>query len=281
MAARVGYDPFFAWARKTIVASMAPASLRGFVAKVDLVDEQGMDHGARTLQASGECRELLDVVALTIAIAIDPQSLVRPMAVEPTPPQTTTVVEAPQPPTAKTPAPLPREPEEERSQSRVPTFEVAAGAVASAGVAPLMAAGIALGGAVRSARLSVEVEGRVDVPVSVPATGGGSLLSWLGTAAVVPCVLLSPTFLCAVGQLGSMQVSSENVTPRRAESVLWVAVGGRFGVELPLHEEAALRVRTDFVGDVRPPTFRLNGMDQWTAPAVAASLSLDIVVHFQ
>ncbi|MGA7121912.1 MAG: hypothetical protein WBY94_17525, partial [Polyangiaceae bacterium] len=62
VAARVGYDPFFAWARKTIVASMAPASLRGFVAKVDLVDEQGMDHGARTLQASGECRELLDVV---------------------------------------------------------------------------------------------------------------------------------------------------------------------------------------------------------------------------
>jgi hypothetical protein len=67
VAARVGYDPFFAWAKRTIVASV---TRRGgaFVATVDMVDDDGVSHGARELRTEGECRELLDAVALAIAM---------------------------------------------------------------------------------------------------------------------------------------------------------------------------------------------------------------------
>ncbi len=76
VAARVGYDPFFAWATRTIVAGITRRDV-AFVATVDMVDDQGVSHGARELRTTGECGELLDAVALAIAIAIDPQSLSR------------------------------------------------------------------------------------------------------------------------------------------------------------------------------------------------------------
>src|SRR5580698_5235802 len=59
VAARVGYDPFFPYATRTIVVSIARRD-RAFVASVDLVDEGGLSHGARELPAEGNCTELLD-----------------------------------------------------------------------------------------------------------------------------------------------------------------------------------------------------------------------------
>ncbi|HTB72556.1 MAG TPA: hypothetical protein VK762_04915 [Polyangiaceae bacterium] len=81
VAERVGYDPFFAWVKQAVVASMAPDGRRGFVARIRLVDEQGIEAGTRDLHADGACADLLDTAALAIAIAIDPQSLTpRPVA---------------------------------------------------------------------------------------------------------------------------------------------------------------------------------------------------------
>lgn len=77
VSVRVGYDPFFGWARKTIIANMSASPSRGFVARVMLVDEDGIAHGARELRTSGACAERLDPVALGIAIAIDPHALAR------------------------------------------------------------------------------------------------------------------------------------------------------------------------------------------------------------
>ncbi len=45
-----------------------------FVATVDLVDEQGIRHGGHELRGQS-CDELLDAVALAVAISIDPQLL--------------------------------------------------------------------------------------------------------------------------------------------------------------------------------------------------------------
>src|SRR5271170_1386767 len=78
VAARVGYDPFFAWANKTIVATMAADRPGGFTARVGLVDEGGTEHGTRDLHTDGDCSDLLGASALAIAIAIDPRSLMPP-----------------------------------------------------------------------------------------------------------------------------------------------------------------------------------------------------------
>ncbi len=281
VASRIGYDPFFPWATKTIVAGMAPTAPAGFVASVNLVDEHGMEHGTRALRTEGSCSELLDAAALAIAIAIDPLSLAaaKPAAAEP--------------PRGEVAAPsaAPVYPSTTFATERIAVGERAvsppglvvqggAGAVASTGVAPLPAVGFTAGVAVRRRGLSVAIEGRIDAPASAAAPGGGRASSWLAEAALLPCAHAGPVFVCAVGQLGSMQVASKGVSNGGYDSVRWLAVGGRFGAQLPLGGEMGLRVWSDVVGDLEPTTLQLNHAMVWQAPEVASSLGADVVVQF-
>ncbi len=87
VAARVGYDSFFPWAKRTVLATVSRRD-GAFVARVDLVDEQGIRHGGHELRTDGACGELLDPVALAVAIAIDPKLLLaRPVAADAPPPR--------------------------------------------------------------------------------------------------------------------------------------------------------------------------------------------------
>lgn len=290
VAARVGYDPFFAWANRTVVAGITRRD-GAFVATVDLVDDKGVSHGARELRTEGECRELLDAVALAIAIAIDPQSLSR---VTPSP--------APPPPAPPAPSqaaleshskiapPPPVPPEREtESLSRAPAstgrrsgaFEISAGAVASGGVAPTLAAGLALGLGLRWHTFSLSLEGRIDAPAGGSAQGGGEVSSWLVLGGLAPCVHVGPLFGCVLGQAGSAQTSGSGVPGPLSGSAPWWAAGGRVGVLLPANDDLLLRVRTDVVANLDRATLQLNGSGAWTAPPVATSLAADVVLHFQ
>ena len=72
MAAQIGYDPFFAWAKQTVVVLVARGR-GGFTAHVELVDAQGdCTRLARHLVGRPELRaELFDAAALAISIALD------------------------------------------------------------------------------------------------------------------------------------------------------------------------------------------------------------------
>jgi hypothetical protein len=281
VAARVGYDPFFPWAKQTVVATMSVAPAGGFAASVSLVDEQGVDHGKRTFRAQGECRELVDVAALAIAIAIDPRSLM------PHPPSPPPEPVGPAPPAAPAlalphvePAPeIPPPPEPAPART---VFEATAGAVASDGVAIPPTFGGVLGAAVRRGRLSLGVEGRIDVPATADAPAHGSLSSELFAVALVPCLHLGRVFACALGQVGRQNDASHDVPNAMSRWTTWAAVGGRFGVEAPLQGTLGLRVRSDVVGDLRRRTLQVDGVtNYWIAPALATSLGIDAVVHFQ
>ncbi len=279
VAARVGYDALFAWAKKTIVARMAPAAPHGFVASVTLVDEQGREHGARSVHTDGGCDEFLDVAALAIAIAIDPQSLM-PQPSAPTPPHK----QRPSPPPSAPPPPhessLALSPVLNRDTTPSLLFSGNVGAVVSAGVAPRPAAGGALGATARWGAVSLGIEGRVDAPASAAASGGGSVSSWLAEVAVLPCAYTGPVLFCAVGQVGSMQTSSSGVSDGRSSSVFWLAAGGRIAVEVPFEGRDVLRIRSDFVGNYRPPDLELHSASVWQAPSVSSSLGADVVISF-
>lgn len=285
VAARVGYDPFFAWAKRTIVAGITRRE-GAFVATVDMIDEDGVSHGARELRTEGECRELLDAVALAIAIAIDPQSLSRP-APPPAPPPPSQPADEIHPETAG-PPPTAR-PEADTLPHRAPStgaptttaFEVSAGAVASGGVAPTLAAGLALGVGVRWRAFSLSLEGRIDAPAGGSAQGGGDVSSWLVLGGLAPCLHLGPLFGCALGQAGSVQTSGSGVPGPLSASTLWWAAGGRVGVVFPARDDLLLRLRTDVLANLDRATLQLNGLGAWTAPPVATSLAVDAVLHFQ
>jgi hypothetical protein len=280
VAVRVGYDPFFPWAKQIIVASMAPAPSHGFVASVSLVDEQGVDHGKRSLRTDGECQELVDAAALAIAIAIDPQSLVprpAPPSEAPASPQSTAHVDAPaiapsSHDVGPAPSPVPAAPW---------TVEASAGAVASGGSAPSPVFGGAVGVAIRWARVSLGLEGRLDAPATAQGRGGGSVSAELGVATLLPCVHFGRVFACAAGQIGAQRESSEGVLDSQRKWWPWLAAGGRLGVEVPLQNTLGLRVRSDIVYNVNRPALFLHDMSAWTAPAVSTSLGADAVVHFE
>jgi len=282
VAARVGYDPFFAWARRTVVVNVVRRR-QEFVATVNLIDEQSIAHGARELRTGGECRELLDAVALAIAIAIDPQILAHPpesSAPVPPPPPPSTVIAAPPPVAAPPASPVERGPSP--PPSAAPTaFEASIGLVASSGDAPNMAAGLSAGGAVRWAPVSVGLEGRVDAPATESATGGGQVSSQLVVVAVVPCRSFGPFAACAVVQGGAMRAWSNGVPDRRTAWTESWEVGGRAGVFVPVATNLFLRVRTDILGNLHRASLELRGTGVWPAAPVTSCIGVDAVLRFR
>jgi hypothetical protein len=292
VAARVGYDPFFAWAPRTVVASVARRK-KAFVATVDLIDERGIEHGARELRAEGECGELLDAVALAIAIAIDPKSLAAPAESTDVATEQPSAPSAPPPPASPADAPSPEaraEASAQPSAGTVPsspssprelTLEPSLGAVASTGVAPDVAFGVALGAALRWRSFSVAVEGRVDAPASKAASGGGEVSSWLAVAAVVPCAYIGPALVCGVFQGGSMQASGSGVGNAQSRSVQWWAAGGRLGALFHVAGNLSLRARVDVLANLDRATLWLNGSEASRADPVPVSTGVDAVLRFR
>lgn len=209
VSARVGYDPFFPWARKTIVASMSASPSGGFVAQVVLVDEEGIAHGARELRTRATCADLLDPVALGIAIAIDPHAIAgpaeshddQPDSLPRTEPDTYTAgsphpsprsarndegdaaasapgassaaelraSSAPTAPSPSVPDVAPQRPRASNGRAQATSFGLMVGAVTSLGVALQPAFGPTAGVEVRRGMLSVGLEGRVDLPSTASA----------------------------------------------------------------------------------------------------------------
>lgn len=278
VAARVGYDPFFPWAAKTIVAHTAPALHQGFVVTIDLIDDRGVAHGARELRTDGDCRELLDAAALAIAIAIDPQSLTRPRAPAPAPPPASKAQPVPGvPPRAPFATPAIDSGAPASPASHPLRIEAGAGLVVSSGVAPAPAFGVALEGVLQGRRLSLGVEARLDLPSGRPVEIG-NLSSWAVVGALDPCAHAGPFQVCGLAQVGSIQASGGPSENHR--SALWLAAGGRLATSWALEGSTLLRVRTDIVGDLQRHEYWYNGVTAWTPPPVAFSFAVDVLSRF-
>ncbi len=279
VASRIGYDPFFAWARTTIVARMAPgADGAGFVGTVNLIDEAGLEHGLREIRAEHDCAELLDPIALAIAIALDPQRLAGPAppALSPPPPVRVTAPPRAATPATRTPAPPPQQ---ETAPVPSPNFEweASGGGVASIGVAPMPTAGLSLGIGAQRGAFSFDLEGRVDARTARPAPNDDRVSSALTVGTAAPCWVAPPVRLCALGQVGWMRTESD-VTE---QGELWIAAGGRVATWIALDERTAVAIQSDVLAHLRPPTLAFGPLDVWKAPVVVASFAVNVVVHFR
>jgi hypothetical protein len=279
VAARVGYDAFFPWAKRTITATIT--------------------------RTEGACGELLDAVALAVAIAIDPRLvLAGPTATTPEPRGEDAAAATTTPSEDATPAPLPVE-EEGRivppkssnvgsvsappapdtaasATARTPgplAFEGSLGAAGSIGVAPEPSFGGTLGAAVRWRRYSLGVEGFIAAPLTRSASGGGSISSWPLLVTLDPCVYVGPVFGCALAQTGAVFATAAGVDARATSSAWWAA-GGRVGFVARAWKSLFVRFRVDVLGDLSPARLMFNGQGQWPAPLVAGSAGVDAVVRF-
>jgi hypothetical protein len=74
--ARLGYDPFFSWARETLIIELTGAG-GGFDVTLQLIGEDNRRQGAREMAIrQSDCAAAVDALALTISLAIDPATII-------------------------------------------------------------------------------------------------------------------------------------------------------------------------------------------------------------
>ncbi len=288
VAARLGYDPFFPWARQTVVVQVwregggGRERERGYRARLQLVDAEGLAHGTRTLSSNQTtCAELFDAAALAISIAMDslPKTDPEPAPAPPPPAQPTPEPppSAPPPPPAP-PPPAPPPPPPPRAVA--PFLGVDLLGVVDAEPGPTGALAAFAGLATPGASLALEV--RADSPASgADPVAPGRVRAWSGQATLAPCARFGVTSLCALGSLGLFRAESAGITDPRSATALFVTAGARAGAEWPLTRALSLRAHVDAAFDLRRAHLLVGGDDAWTSPLVALAAAAGFVVHFR
>ncbi len=297
VAERLGYDPFFPWATRTIAARIAVEGhgLRGIV---DLIDAEGILRGSRELTAlPQQCQELVVGMALAISIAIDPDSVDR---LDPPSSKAPGTDGAPIDSSAS-PAPSPgpvvdppsaddgagtREPAAPRPAASPPaaagdsgsstrsavgfrlTPELQAGVVGSTGLSPSWGAGPSVGAFLRASAWSAGVEGRYQF-VNGASYPAGHISSTLVGAAALTCGHPGPAIVCVQVAADRLTVSGDVDRPRSDAAFVW-RTGVRAGLDFPLRANLALRVHADALVLLEPTSIELDGQVVWKAPLLSA-----------
>ena len=216
VAARLGYDPFSPRSKRAVVVRLRHegAGHRGTVA----VEEEGAPARAeRSLYAAGDCAELVEALALTISVAIDPLAAMRPEL-----PSVATDLTAP--PASVTVAP---------AGSAMPVvLSVGAGPTFGYGIAPAPVFGALVYFALRRGGLEGILEGNATLEGSA-ASARGRVSSWSAGGLAGACAYVSVVFGCAVASLGVLSADAAVAFPRR-DTALNVMAGPRVGVALTL-----------------------------------------------
>ena len=285
VSARLGYDPFFAWAHETLFAEIQHAD-GGFRAVVKLVDENNLQRGAREISVEGDdCSAVIDAMGLTISLTIDPSSIIGPAGETPA-----SLHPAPEPSvdvTGVTPrrAPAPSEATvPPRWRALALSLHAGAGLVGSVNAAPSPTAGATVFIGLSWRALSLDVEGRADYPTTgdgdVPAVG--RVRSWLFAGSIVPCIHIGPAFGCVVAGAGTLGASAQNVSHPAEKYGPWSAVGGRLGVEwAPFGPPLSLRASAELLGVLTRDTLYVDNTPVYPVPPWSADVALAAAWRFR
>jgi hypothetical protein len=224
---RLGYDPFLDGADDLVVAEVSRQN-DVYRLRVRLLDEHDQPVGSRELSLRADsCSAVIDAMALTISLAIDasfrddaspdPAPTVAPTAPVSAPLETD--------PRAASAMPVSEPPPPSDRASRV-RFHTGLVGIAAAGFAPAPNAGIVLLVGGRWRIVSIDLEGRADLP----ATGASDdprvrLRSRLVLGSAVPCVHSGPGMVCAVVSAGRLDATAVGVPFPNDSSAFWWGVG--------------------------------------------------------
>jgi hypothetical protein len=276
VAARLGYDPFFIWAERTIVTRIE-RERQGFRATVQLLDGKGIVQGSRSLTSSAsDCTELAKSVALVISIGIDPEhgdpsqrALAAPA------PEPSARISSPTPAPAPTVTPataLPDRAGDNHETAASPRIESLFGAGVWTGDG--LAQGVSFGGTVFAGLgwgpAALFLEGRDSLQTGAAIETGLLFLS------VVPCVRKNWLFACVTGSWGELRADG----PRSA-TARYVAVGARAGLDVPVARQLSLRTHFDGAAPLDRTIVQVNGTTAWQLPAVSGALGVEASLRFQ
>jgi hypothetical protein len=297
---RLGYDPFFFYAPETLFAEVTRVG-DSFQVDIKLVDADARERGARRIaMRGGDCGAIVQAMALTISLVIDPASVMGPSppSAPPSaessspppndaPPATT---EAPPVPVPLPPPPAPGTASDDvasagraRPPASIPVISTHAviGVLGAFGMAPSATAGATLAFGMQWRALSIDVEGRANLPVSGPAkVPPARVRAWLAAGAIAPCVHLGVAFACPLAVAGVQDVVAEDIAAPQRKSGFWWALGGRAGVEVPLWRAAFLRADGELLRVVTPIRLTIDAKPAYSFPSWSGTVDLGLGWRF-
>jgi len=274
VAANVGYDVFTPAGARTALVTIQHQGT-AFVGRMELRTATGAQEWSHEPLLRGDCRELVRLMGLSIAIPIDPFPA-HPLPPPPVPPPSLAASGPPllapllPPDRDRTTPPLP-------PPASRPAVRIGLRAGVALGTEPAAAGSFALQVGVRWPFASLSIEGNADLS----ATGAGNVapMSQVGAqlfaGSLVPCghVPLPAHWnipFCGVLRVGEVRGGGLSVEMKETGTGLYVASGGRVGLEIPVNDTGsiALRVDGELLGAIKPVTITLNSADAWTTGRV-------------
>jgi hypothetical protein len=286
IAAKLGYDPAASpsSADHTLLTVRLARGAGGFVATAERRDLAGRVLWTRPPLVDADCRHLIDVLGMAIAIELDPGAagLAPPAPPPPEPPPPPPL--PPPPPPAPPPLAAPR-----------PAFRIGARAGVSLGVLPGPAPSVIAEVGVGWPFFSLGLEGRADLPITTTVDDGVQLRTSALLASLVPCGHWRWLFGCgvvAVGVLRAEGIAGPHLTQPHADSGTYGAVGLRAGVEWPLPGASwlALRASADALVTIQPRRVLVTTQNEitkvttqaaiWTSPPFSGLFTAGFALRF-
>jgi hypothetical protein len=257
--ARLGYDPFAGEAPLHLTATIA-ATERGLAATIR-TEAPGAPPRSRRFETAGtDCAELLESVALALALAIDPLSQLRPaerrLVVTPRADDASTAPSAP-----------------------ALHASVGVGVFATVGLLPQPAVAGSLVGALHFAGWTLNLAAFVSPPWSTQLAGV-EVRSTTAGADVFPCLVAGRWSGCALVSVAAVWSQPIGVDATQTAVTPFVGIGARGSVTFSLTEVFKLEPWIQVVARPVGVSLLLHEQVIWSAPPVCASLGVTLHAEF-
>ena len=272
---RLGYDPFRPASSGAVEVRIRARGAR-YTGAVKLVGLGERLDGERRVQAEVRgCDELIDALALTVSLALDPDAVDR--VKRPRRGRDMRVGARPRWGPVSRPAPRPLAPLKEASAGELVgggwAMSARTGLVAgtSPGVSPLAQVGVSY----RGPSLGAGLELRAELPTPVEREGGevgGNVLAVAATGCVRWGVLRG----CAVATVGALMLHSDGVLNARSTALFYGSAGARMGLSLPLSTDLSLEGVLDMEVPMVRARVRLGDTIVWRAERLHGLASVGI-----
>lgn len=285
VARRLGYDPFVTYAQITIVVEVRAAAAPGYEADIHVVEGDGVEAGTRKLTSAGPgCQEIVDALALSLSIIVDPVGALRAPSPPPTAAQELPAPALPPPPSVESPSSPSVEPPSTPSpapaaQPALTGRSVAVGLslFASVAEAPAVSGGLLGFARVRTGAWSLGLEVRADLPASHTVNAAESVESHTVTGWLVPCGHVWRFEGCALVGAGAIFATGSVATPGSDAGFTW-GFGGRVGAAFPLGERLFIHSFVDVVVTPDEAHYLLAGSSIYHLEPVGGDLGVGVGV---
>lgn len=243
----LGYDPFDPGAAQDLHVQVFPMPPGKLAAYIEHRDQDGNALWFRLYRRpAGDCAGLIDSLMLGLEVELSgdeappalpppapcpPREACPPCSKQDCPPERGAAQPKPKP------EPMPMPP----AAPTTTAWSLSLGAEMLLGPLPAITGAGTLGVALRTSFLTVGLEGRASGPAVLEIPQRGTIVAFLVSGSVVPCVRGGAFEACAVGSLGTLHALGRGVGIPEAGTVFYAAAGLRGAALVPIGQRFLLR----------------------------------------